>query len=32
MRGENDVAFSGPRQSGKTSLLKPLVDGINVEG
>lgn len=32
VKGENYLAVSGPRQSGKTSLLKALVDGINAEG
>jgi type II secretory pathway predicted ATPase ExeA len=32
MRGRNYLAVSGPRQSGKTSLLKALVDGINADG
>jgi hypothetical protein len=32
VKGENYVAVSGPRQSGKTSLLKALVDGINADG
>jgi hypothetical protein len=32
VRGENYLAVSGPRQSGKTSLLKALVDGINADG
>jgi len=32
VRGLNCLAVSGPRQSGKTSLLKALVDGIPVDG
>jgi hypothetical protein len=32
VRQQNYVAVSGPRQSGKTSLLKAIVDGINAEG
>ncbi|MFM2154057.1 MAG: hypothetical protein RL199_2492, partial [Pseudomonadota bacterium] len=32
LMGENYLSVSGPRQSGKTSLLKALVDGINADG
>jgi phosphoribosyl-ATP pyrophosphohydrolase len=32
VQGENYLAVSGPRQSGKTSLLKALVDRINADG
>jgi hypothetical protein len=32
VRAENYLAVSGPRQSGKTSLLKSLVDAVHAEG
>ena len=32
IRRRNYLAVSGPRQSGKTSLLKALVDAINTDG
>jgi hypothetical protein len=32
IRGQNYLALNGPRQSGKTSLLKALVDTLNADG
>ena len=32
IRGQNYLAVSGPRQSGKTSLVRAIVDAINADG